>query len=132
VDTLERALDRLDTSPFDAILLDLNLPDSRGLETLSAASHRGNAALIVWTASEDEELASGALREGAEEFLVKGDVSGPAMIRRLRLAWSGVRPESRSSPPTCAPWCWVSPGERRVGNHHRRPERRRRSGEAKP
>ncbi|MGO9093899.1 MAG: response regulator [Bryobacteraceae bacterium] len=87
VDNLQRALDRLDASPFDAILLDLNLPDSRGLETLSKLrSHRGNAALIVWTASEDEELAFGSLREGAEEYLVKGDVSGPAMIRRLRLA----------------------------------------------
>jgi DNA-binding NarL/FixJ family response regulator len=65
VENLERALTRLDASPFDAILLDLNLPDSHGLETLSRLrSHRGNAALIVWTASEDEELAFGALREG--------------------------------------------------------------------
>ena len=87
VDTLEKALTRLDASPVDAVLLDLNLPDSRGLQTLSRLlPHRGNAALIVWTASEDEELAFAALREGAEEHLVKGDVNGPALIRRLRLA----------------------------------------------
>ena len=87
VDNLEKALIRLDGSPFDAVLLDLNLPDSRGLQTLSRLlPHRGNAALIVWTASEDEELAFAALREGAEEHLVKGDVNGPALIRRLRLA----------------------------------------------
>ncbi len=79
VDTLEEALALLDASPFDAILLDLNLPDSHGLQTLSRLlPHRGNAALIVWTASEDEDLAFAALREGAEESLVKGDVSGPA------------------------------------------------------
>ena len=87
VDTLEKALTRLDATPFDAVLLDLNLPDSRGLQTLSRLlPHRGNAALIVWTASEDQELAFAALREGAEESLVKGDVNGPALIRRLRLA----------------------------------------------
>ncbi len=87
VDTLEKALARLDASPFDAILLDLNLPDSSGLQTVSRlVPHRGNAALIVWTSLEDEELAFAALHEGAEEHLVKGDVSGPALIRRLRLA----------------------------------------------
>ncbi len=87
VDTLEKALTRLDASPFDAVLLDLNLPDSRGLQTVSRLlPHRGNAALIVWTASEDQELAFAALREGAEEHLVKGDVNGPALIRRLLLA----------------------------------------------
>jgi Flp pilus assembly CpaE family ATPase len=87
VDTLEKALARLDALPFDAILLDLNLPDSRGLQTLSRlVPHRGNAALIVWTASEDDELAFAALREGDEEHLVQGDVNGPALVRRLRLA----------------------------------------------
>ncbi|HXN47785.1 MAG TPA: response regulator, partial [Bryobacteraceae bacterium] len=87
VDTMEKALGRLGASPFDAILLDLNLPDSSGLQTVTRLlPHRGNAALIVWTASEDEELAFAALREGAEEHLVKGDVTGPALIRRLRLA----------------------------------------------
>jgi MinD-like ATPase involved in chromosome partitioning or flagellar assembly/CheY-like chemotaxis protein len=86
-DSLEKALARLDATPFDAVLLDLNLPDSRGLQTVSRLlPHRGNAALIVWTASEDQDLAFAALREGAEESLVKGDVNGPALIRRLRLA----------------------------------------------
>lgn len=99
VDTLERALARLDASPFDAILLDLNLPDSRGLETLSRLRpHRGNAALIVWTASEDEELAFAALREGAEEYLVKGDVNGAALIRRLRLAVERRQTRTREEP----------------------------------
>lgn len=87
VDTLQKAVARMERSPFDAILVDLNLPDSRGLETLSLVSlHRGGAALVVLTASEDEALAFAALREGAEEYLVKGDVSGTALVRRLRLA----------------------------------------------
>jgi len=104
VDTLERALARLDGSPFDAILLDLNLPDSRGLETVSRLRpHRGNAALIVWTASEDEELAFAALREGAEEYLVKGDATGPALVRRLRLAVERRQTRTREEPADSRP-----------------------------
>jgi MinD-like ATPase involved in chromosome partitioning or flagellar assembly/CheY-like chemotaxis protein len=99
VDTLERALARLDASPFDAILLDLNLPDSRGLQTLSKLRpHRGAAAVIVLTGSEDEELAFAALREGAEEFIVKGDFEGPALIRRLHLAIKRHQSKGREEP----------------------------------
>ena len=115
VDTLAKALARLDTSPFDAILLDLNLPDSRGLETVSRVRpHRGNAALIVWTALEDEELAFAALREGAEEYLVKGDVTGPALVRRLRLAverrQSRIRQEPTGSRPVVLGFSGVKGG----------------------
>ncbi len=86
-DTLTKGIGLLDASPFDAILLDLNLPDSHGFETFSRLRpHRRNAALIVLTAEQEEEFAFAALREGAEEYLIKGDVSGAALARRLRLA----------------------------------------------
>jgi len=115
VETLQKAIARLEKSPFDAILLDLNLPDSRGLETFSGLRpHRGNAALIVWTASEDEELAFAALREGAEEYLVKGDVSGAALVRRLRLAverrQAKLREESAESRPVVLGFIGVKGG----------------------
>lgn len=115
VETLQKAIARLEKSPFDAILLDLNLPDSRGLETFSGLRpHRGNAALIVWTASEDEELAFAALREGAEEYLVKGDVSGAALVRRLRLAverrQAKLREESSESRPVVLGFSGVKGG----------------------
>jgi Flp pilus assembly CpaE family ATPase len=85
VDTLAKAVARLESGAFDAILVDLHLPDSRGLETLSSLkAHSGNAALVVLTASEDENLALDSLREGADEHLVKGDFSGTALVRRLR------------------------------------------------
>lgn len=87
VDRLERALARLEGMAFDAIFLELNLPDSRGVETLTRLRpHRGEAALLVWTAMEEEETAFAALRAGVEDYLVKGDVAGPALMRRLRLA----------------------------------------------
>jgi pilus assembly protein CpaE len=99
VDTLAKALARLEEAVFDAILLDLNLPDSRGLETFSKLrAHRGNVALIVLTASEDEELAFAALREGADEYLVKGDVSGPALARRLRFAVERRQAKAQEQP----------------------------------
>jgi len=104
VDTLEKALARLDAGCFDAILADLNLPDSRGLETFSKLrAHRGNAALVVFTASEDEQLAFAALREGAEEYLVKGDVSGAALVRRLRLAVERRQSRPREAPVAVRP-----------------------------
>jgi Flp pilus assembly CpaE family ATPase len=104
VETLAKAIALLDKTHFDAILLDLNLPDSRGMETLSRLRpSRGDAALIVMTASDDEELAFAALREGAEEFLVKGDVSGTALVRRLRLAVERRQEKLRAVPTTSRP-----------------------------
>ncbi len=103
-ENLQKAITRLDASSFDAILLDLNLPDSRGLDTLSRIRpHRGNAALIVWTASDQEDIAFGALREGAEECLVKGDVAGPGLVRRLRLAVERRQEKLRGEPAGSQP-----------------------------
>lgn len=99
VDTLAKALARLEEAAFDAILLDLNLPDSRGIETFSKLrAHRGNVALIVLTASEDEETAFAALREGADEYLVKGDVSGASLARRLRFAVERRQAKAQEQP----------------------------------
>ena len=61
----------------DIVLLDLSLPDSFGLETLA----RWQAAaptlpVIVLTGSDDEALAVAAVREGAQDYLVKGRIDG--------------------------------------------------------
>jgi DNA-binding response OmpR family regulator len=97
VDTLAKALARLETESFDAVLVDLNLPDSRGLDTLSKLrDHTRGAAIIVLTASEDEELAFASLRQGADEYLVKGDVGAAALVRRLRFAVE--RHQARTEP----------------------------------
>jgi Flp pilus assembly CpaE family ATPase len=100
VDTLGKGLDRLETTAFDAILLDLNLPDSTGLQTFSKLrEHKREAALIVLTALEDEELALSAVREGADEYLIKGDVSGPTLARRLRYAVERSRSRAEEANP---------------------------------
>ena len=65
-----------------AILLDLSLPDSQGLEALrwvrTAAKGRP---IVVLSGTEDEELAKQAVREGAQDYLVKADVT-PQMLSR--------------------------------------------------
>jgi len=115
VNTLAKGLTRLESAAFDAILLDLNLSDSRGLETLaSLRAHRGNAVLIVLTATEDEEVAFAALRAGADEYLVKGEVSGAALTRRLRLLverrQSAAQPKPASTRSVVVGFCGVKGG----------------------
>ncbi|HEY1204826.1 MAG: response regulator [Bryobacteraceae bacterium] len=99
VDTLEKGLAKLEAATFDAILLDLNLPDSNGLATFNKVrEHQGPGALIVLTSVEDDELALGAVREGADEYLVKGEGDEPALARRVRYAVERSRRRAREAP----------------------------------
>src|SRR3954462_884229 len=73
--TLARALDALEGGAFDVILLDLMLPDSRGLDTLDAVRGRdGRTAIVVLTSLQDEEAALAALGRGAQDYLFKSEV----------------------------------------------------------
>jgi PAS domain S-box-containing protein/putative nucleotidyltransferase with HDIG domain len=87
VGTLDGALGRLRQEAFDAIFLDLSLPDSSGLATMKSV--QGNAphvALVVITGLSDEAVALEALKIGAEDFLVKGQFDGPILVRSLKYA----------------------------------------------
>lgn len=69
---LSEALHRLDEEIFDAILLDLMLPDSQGLESLVVLSSRvPSLPIVVLTNTNDESLALEAVRNGAQDYLVK-------------------------------------------------------------
>jgi signal transduction histidine kinase len=84
---LRDAFDRLENQPFDAILLDLSLPDSQGLETLvKLQTERPDFPIVVITGLNDEQLAVNAVRQGAQDYLVKGQLNGPVLIRSLRYA----------------------------------------------
>lgn len=86
-DRLGKALDRLRRETFDAILLDLTLPDSRGLATLERIREAARTIpLIVLTGVEDEEVAIRAIRQGAQDYLVKGTVDGRAIAKAIRFA----------------------------------------------
>ncbi|HEX7285165.1 MAG TPA: response regulator [Candidatus Angelobacter sp.] len=88
VSSLAEALPLLEAETFDAVLLDLNLEDSTGYETF-AAVHRAAAAaasILVLSGSDDEELAIRTVREGAQDYLVKGSFDGGLLLRSLRYA----------------------------------------------
>lgn len=72
---------------FDVILLDLGLPDSRGLDTLRTLRGRNPyVAIVVLTGKEDEELALEALKQGAQDYLVKNELRGRELHRAIRYA----------------------------------------------
>jgi diguanylate cyclase (GGDEF)-like protein/PAS domain S-box-containing protein len=72
---------------FDIIVLDLGLPDAKGL----AAVRKAHAAaprvpLVVLTGLDDDALAAQALQEGAQDYLIKGQIDGRGLLRALRYA----------------------------------------------
>ena len=84
---LRDALECLRTQGFSAILLDLNLPDSEGMNTfLRARAEAAQAPIVVLTGLADEEVAARAVREGAQDYLVKAEVDGPLLYRSIRYA----------------------------------------------
>jgi PAS domain S-box-containing protein len=87
VDRMEEAIAAAADKRYDAILLDLNLPDSSGLETLAVlgACSSGDP-IVVLTGSDDELLGLKALRNGAHDYLVKGQVFGTMMARAVLYA----------------------------------------------
>lgn len=86
-DTLADAIALLKSQSFDVVLLDLSLPDSLGFNTF-ATLHRQVPALpiVVLTGLDDEDLAAKAMQAGAQDYLVKGQVSGELLARSLRYA----------------------------------------------
>jgi phosphoserine phosphatase RsbU/P len=71
----------------DVVLLDLSLPDSQGLETFVRLERVApSTPIIVLSGLADEALAVRAVREGAQDYLVKGQVDGPTLIRSIRYA----------------------------------------------
>ncbi len=72
---------------FDVALLDLILPDSSGPETF-VEFHAAwpDLPTVVLTGLDDEQIAIGAVHEGAQDYLVKGTVDGALLVRSLRYA----------------------------------------------
>ncbi|MBU1003731.1 MAG: response regulator [Proteobacteria bacterium] len=72
---------------YDALLLDLNLPDSRGLTTYKAlALHYPTLPVIILTVTDLEDVAMSAVRSGAQDYLIKGQLTGALVVRAIRYA----------------------------------------------
>ncbi|HIJ90319.1 MAG: ATP-binding protein [Desulfobulbaceae bacterium] len=84
-DTLAGGLQIVADGGVDLVLLDLNLPDSAGLSTLRKLHDAtSDIAIIVLTGMRDESLAIQALQMGAQDYLMKGDINGPFLLKTLR------------------------------------------------
>jgi two-component system cell cycle response regulator len=85
--TLSSALGRLEAERFDAVLLNLSLPDASGLEVLrQVRSHAPEMAVVVLAERDDQSIAVRAVQEGAQDCLVKMQVEGKLLVRSLRYA----------------------------------------------
>ena len=97
-------LDRAARGDIDLVLLDLSLPDSHGLDGLhSLRTHAPSLPVVVLTGFESESLALRAVENGAQEYVVKGTLEGPALARALLRAVARHKVLSQSSRPESRP-----------------------------
>ncbi len=84
---LSSALERLSEGGVDLLLLDLNLPDSEGIATFERAyAFAPGVPIVVLTDLDDEEVALSTVKGGAQDYLVKGQVSQDLLLRSIRYA----------------------------------------------
>jgi PAS domain S-box-containing protein len=87
VPRLDSALEQLRQESFDVALLDLALPDSQGMDTLTLMQRAsGSLPIIVLTGFDDERFALEAVRAGAQDYLVKGRFDSELLVRTIRYA----------------------------------------------
>lgn len=86
-DRLSTGLEQLAQMEIDLILLDLNLPDSQGLDTIVKAHAKAQIIpVIVLTGLEDKNLAIKSISKGAQDYLVKGQINSGLLIRAIHYA----------------------------------------------
>ncbi len=97
-DTVRDARADLRERGADCILLDFGLPDANGLEALTLVLEvSGGAPVIVLSGHDDMELATAAIRAGAQDYLVKGQERPPALfLRAIRFAIERRRHQERN------------------------------------
>jgi DNA-binding response OmpR family regulator len=87
-ENIQSAYELLNQNTFDIILMDLNLPDSTGLETIKQMLERfPNNLVIVLTGLVDERVGLETVRYGAQDFLVKGKFDGKVLISSIMFAF---------------------------------------------
>jgi diguanylate cyclase (GGDEF)-like protein/PAS domain S-box-containing protein len=86
-ESMSEAEKELGERAFDIALLDLGLPDAQGLDTVRRAhAVAPRVPLVVLTGLDDESLATRALQEGAQDYLIKGQIETRGLLRALRYA----------------------------------------------
>ena len=86
-DRLASGLKRLRKPGIDVVLLDLSLPDSQGVETITRLhSQAPGVPIVALSGIEDERVTQSVVRSGAEDYLVKGAFSSALLIRSIGYA----------------------------------------------
>ncbi|NEQ36480.1 MAG: response regulator [Okeania sp. SIO3I5] len=86
-DYLAKAISHLENATCDVILLDLLLPDSQGLKTLLNIQQKApNIPIVILTGMNDQKLAMEAVRKGAQDYLIKGQVTTELLTQSIRYA----------------------------------------------
>lgn len=86
-ETLEAAFELLNKNDFDVVLLGLNLPDNKGLPTLTKVSRKyPNVAIVVIEEEQGEEFGLKVIAEGAQEYLIKGNYNLECLSKSIRYA----------------------------------------------
>ncbi len=98
VSRLYEGLPRLQAGDFDLVLLDLSLPDASGVATVER-THRAapGVPIVVMTGLADEAAAADAMRAGAQDYLVKGEVTAGLLSRAIRYALDRAEAEQARS-----------------------------------
>ncbi len=87
VERLSEAREQLSRGGIGVVLLDLSLPDARGLDVVRRIDAAApEVPIIALTDQQDDTTPIEALQAGAQDFLVKGEVDGPALVRSIRYA----------------------------------------------
>jgi len=84
---LSEGLDFLRERGADVVLLDLNLPDSTGIETLTTVVETAEMTpVVVLTGMDDQSVGIESIERGAQDYLVKDDVTSDALVRSIHYA----------------------------------------------
>jgi PAS domain S-box-containing protein len=94
VTRLSEGLEKLAGGGIDLVLLDLALPDSRGIHTfLKAYASAPHVPFVILTGFDDETVALTAIKEGAQDYLIKGQADGDILLRAIRYSTERKRIE---------------------------------------
>jgi len=98
VTCIAEAVAQLARVPADIVLLDLQLPDSRGSDTVRRVrAIASDVPIVVLTGLEDETLAAEAIKEGAQDYLIKGQIENRALPRALRYVMERYRMQQEAA-----------------------------------
>lgn len=87
VDRLSAGIDKMREQPPSVVLLDLNLPDSRGADTFRTVLDKvPDVPVVILSGQDDEALAIKAVHQGVQDYLVKSDITSKHLERSIRYA----------------------------------------------